>query len=358
METMVVDLLNKNFWEAKKVLVTGNTGFKGSWLTECLNIMGSDVCGYSLQVDEKNILYKALKHQSSIRQVFADLNNFEELNKQIKLFQPDIIFHMAAQPLVKKSYINPLETLNTNIIGTANILEAIKNVQSVKVVVTITSDKCYENLEKDIAYIESDPMGGHDPYSVSKGCAELIVSSYRRSFFNNDDVPSISSVRAGNVIGGGDWSDDRLIPDTIKAFINNEQVSIRYPNAIRPWQDVLDPIFGYLKLAEKQWDNGKEFAQAWNFGPNEQSEIPVKEVVEALCNNWGNGVSWRTDNEEHPHEAGILKLNSMKAKSLLNWGPQKDIHTTINDLVLWYRSWIENEDIRKICNNQIQHYIK
>lgn len=358
MESMVVDLINKNFWKNKKVFITGNTGFKGAWLTEWLNLMESEVCGFSLPTSDKNILFKSLNHKSNVQQIFGNINDYNELKKQILLFKPEIIFHLAAQPLVRKSYDDPLETLNTNIIGTANLLESVKESSTVQLVVVITSDKCYENLEKDIPYNENDPMGGYDPYSASKGCAELIVSSYRKSFFNKNDIASISSVRAGNVIGGGDWSDDRLVPDTVKAFLKNEKVSIRYPNSIRPWQDVLDPLFGYLNLAEKQWHDPKRFAQAWNFGPEKESEVPVKNIVDSLCSQWGENASWTSDNANHPHEAGILKLSSKKAKTLLNWAPQKDIHETICDLVKWYKSWIENGNMNKICHQQIQKYIR
>lgn len=355
---MVVDFINQDFWKNKKVFVTGNTGFKGSWLVEWLILMGSEVAGFSLPSNDTNILFNSLSHDTKIKQIYGNINNYEDLKSNILSYKPEIVFHLAAQPLVRKSYNETLETLNTNIIGTANLLESIKTSSSIQSVVVITSDKCYENIEKDQPYSEEDSMGGHDPYSASKGCAELVTSSYRRSFFDKNDMPSVSSVRAGNVIGGGDWSDDRLIPDAIKAFLKNENVYIRYPNAIRPWQDVLDPIFGYLILAEKQWHDRENFAQAWNFGPEERSEISVKEVIDELCANWGNNMSWIEDNKNHPHEAGILKLNSNKSKSLLNWAPQKDIHETIHDLVNWYKLWIDKGNISEICGQQIQRYLR
>tara|TARA_X000000950_G_scaffold278098_1_gene368512 strand:- start:127 stop:1215 length:1089 start_codon:yes stop_codon:yes gene_type:complete len=357
METMGLNTVNPSFWNNKKVLITGNTGFKGSWMNFWLTYLGAEVCGYSLPLTEKNILYKSLCLDKETHQVFGDINDYEFLSRTISSYEPEIIFHMAAQPLVRESYKNPLHTINTNVLGTANLLESLKESESTRVIVVITSDKCYENFEKDDPYKEDEPMGGYDPYSASKGCAEIITSSYRRSFFFCDSSASVSSVRAGNVIGGGDWSSDRLIPDSIKSFISKKPVSIRFPNAIRPWQDVLDPISGYLKLAEKQWENKQKFSDSWNFGPDFKSEQPVSFIMDLICKYWGNKSEWIFENNNDPHEAGILKLDSSKSRNQLNWTPQKDIETTIKDLVLWYKSYGTENNMIELSTKYIQKYM-
>lgn len=356
MEKLVNALIDKNFWKGKKVLITGNTGFKGSWLSLWLNSIGAEVYGYSLPLDNSKLLYNLLKLESSVNQTFGDINDYDFLEKNIVNSKPDVIFHMAAQPLVRDSYINPIETISTNVIGTANILDICRKVNTTQVIVVITSDKCYENFEQDTAYKEENPMGGHDPYSASKGCAELITASYRKSFFNNNSSASVSSVRAGNVIGGGDWSKDRLIPDSIKAFNNNTPVNIRYPNSIRPWQDVLDPLFGYLILAENQWKENIKYAQAWNFGPDSDSERSVENIMNMICKKWGNQASWVKNNHDEPHEASILKLDSSKSKNYLSWKPQKNIKETINDLVTWYLSWNDQANMQDISMKYIEKY--
>ena len=358
LEIMGLNTVNPSFWNKKKVFITGNTGFKGSWMNFWLNLMGAEVCGYSLPLTEEKILFKSLRIEKTSNQVFADINDYETLHKNVFNFKPEIVFHMAAQPLVRDSYKNPLSTISTNVLGTANILECLKSLSSVKVIVVITSDKCYENSEKEEPYVEGEPMGGYDPYSASKGCAELITSSFRRSFYNCESSASVSSVRAGNVIGGGDWSEDRLFPDAIKSFSSNKPVQIRFPKSIRPWQDVLDPLSGYLKLAENQWNTNKGFSESWNFGPDQESEKSVSFLMDLICKHWGGDANWIEENNDEPHEAGILKLDSSKARDLLDWCPKKDIETTIKDAVHWYKSYLNNEDMIDLSTKFISRYLQ
>ena len=352
--------MNRAFWKGKKVLVTGHTGFKGSWLSLWLQSMGADVTGYALAPPTQPCLFDILNVAQGITSIRADVRNLEQLEAVIVEHEPEIIFHLAAQPLVRHSYEHPVETYSTNVMGTVNVLEAVRRSESVRVVVSITSDKCYENKEWLWGYREDERLAGRDPYSSSKSCAELVISTYRRSYFAPDAHEhhgvGLASTRAGNVIGGGDWAKDRLIPDIVNALIENRPVVIRSPNAIRPWQHVLEPLNGYLRLAEKLWTHGPQFAQAWNFGPNSGDAKTVSWIVNYLTGFWGEGASWELDSAQHPHEDNYLKLDCSKAKSLLGWAPKLRLSTTLEWIVEWYRAYQQNEDMCSLTQAQIARF--
>lgn len=352
LEGMVMD---HQFWKGKKVLITGHTGFKGSWLSVWLQGKGADVIGLSLSPPSDPNLFELARVSDGMVSIHGDIRNIDEVSAVIDGYRPEIIFHMAAQALVRHSYEAPLETYATNIMGTVNILEAVRLSDAVRVVVNITSDKCYQNKEWYWGYREDEPLGGKDPYSSSKGCAELVISSYRESYFSENNNVMVSSVRAGNVIGGGDWGTDRLVPDVIKAFLDKRTALIRFPNAIRPWQHVLEPLNGYLMLAEKMW-RGNEFSTAWNFGPNDSDAKPVSWIADKLTHLWGNGAAWIKDSNQHPHEANYLKLDCSKAKKLLNWMPILDIETALEWVVKWYRAFQDSRDMRQVTESEIEHY--
>lgn len=350
--------MNKNFWLKKKVFITGHSGFKGSWLTQSLLELGADVCGYSLEAPTQPNLFSILNLSRNTHSLIKDVRNLEDLKSEILNFKPDIAIHLAAQSLVKKGYQNPIETYSTNVMGTVNFLEALRSSSTTKAALIVTSDKCYENNDSLKNFTENNPMGGFDPYSNSKGCAELITSCYRSSYFSNNQI-AIASARAGNVIGGGDWAADRLIPDIIRSFINNEQVLIRRPNAIRPWQHVLEPISGYLELCEKLFTDGSFYAEGWNLGPNENDSWPVKDIVEYICSKWGKGSSWKLDERTHEHEAKVLTLNTSKANSKLKWFPKWSIEIALNETINWYKVFQDDNDkIAAFTNNQIKSYFQ
>lgn len=353
--------MNPSFWKDKKVFMTGHTGFKGSWLSLWLQEMGAIVKGYSLTAPTSPSLFEEAKVGFNMSSEEGDIRNFLHLRESISVFQPEIVFHMAAQPLVRLSYDDPMETYSTNVMGTVYLLEAVKQVGGVKAVVNITSDKCYENREWVWGYREDEAMGGYDPYSNSKGCAELVASSYRQSFFNKNKYKehgcALASVRAGNVIGGGDWADDRLIPDMLKAFANETPVEIRSPNAIRPWQHVLEPLSGYITIAEYLYENGPDFAEAWNFGPREEDAKPVQWIVEKLVEQWGDKASWYLSEGEHPHEAHYLKLDCSKAKMRLDWQPVWNLEETLGRIVRWHKAWIDGQDIKQYTIIEIKEYM-
>jgi len=273
-------------------------------------------------------------------------------------FNPDILIHMAAQPLVRLSYAEPVETYATNVMGTVHVLESARSCKNLKAIVSVTTDKCYENKEWEWGYRENEPMGGHDPYSNSKGCAELVSSAYRRSFFNTSDTASIATARAGNVIGGGDWAEDRLIPDILKAFEKSTPVIIRNPLSTRPWQHVLEPLSGYLVLAQHLYEKGDAFAEAWNFGPKDEDCKPVNWILDKMVNDWGNGASWELDKNNNPHEAGFLKLDCSKAATRLNWHPNWNLEYTLNLIVNWQQHWSVGKNMNKICLQEIASYMK
>jgi len=354
-----MDSLFKGIYKAKKVLITGHTGFKGSWLSLWLIKLGAKAVGYSLEPPTKPNHFGLLK--LDMNSVIGDIRNKNKLNSTFKKYKPEIVFHLAAQPLVRYSYINPVETFETNVMGTLNVFEACRNTESVRVIVNITSDKCYENKEWVWGYRENDPMGGYDPYSASKGCSELITSSYRRAFLNPDDYGKkhnilLASVRSGNVIGGGDWGKDRLIPDIVRAINKNEKLCIRNPNATRPWQHVLESLSGYLMLGQKLLEGKKQFADAWNFGPNEENHIDVETVVKAVKKRWDIFEYEIDKKSENPHEAKLLKLDCSKAWTLLCWCPVWNFEKALDATVKWYKEYYENRKIRSL--EDLEQYIK
>lgn len=348
--------LNKNFWRNKRVLLTGHTGFKGSWLSIWLQSMGANLQGLALDPPSMPNLFVEAKIAEGMVSNIADIRDYDKVYKIIAAFKPEIVIHMAAQPLVRYSYKNPIETYATNIMGTVHVLEAIRQVDTTKVVINVTTDKCYENKESGQSYSENEPMGGFDPYSSSKGCSELITSAYRRSYFQETGI-ALASARAGNVIGGGDWAEDRLIPDTIRAIAKNQSVIIRYPNATRPWQHVLEPLSGYLILAEKLWHAPTLYADGWNFGPKEDDIKPVSWIVQRLCSLWGGESSWQLDAEHHPHEAAFLKLNIEKAKLDLAWTPTWSLEIALEKIVSWYKNFLQNECMRGVVEAQLAEFL-
>ena len=354
--------MNQIFWRNRKVLITGHTGFKGGWLSLWLQHLGADVVGVSLDPPTTISMYEQAdvkKRMTSLRQDIRDGNKIKQLFKKYK---PEIVFHLAAQPLVRYSYQNPVETYETNVMGTLHILEGIRSISTVRAAVMVTTDKCYDNKEWEWGYRENDTLGGHDPYSSSKGAAELLIYSYRNSYFSMDKYDehktAIASVRAGNVIGGGDWAEDRLIPDIVRAFQDNEEVVIRNPKSTRPWQHVLEPLSGYLKLAEKLESNGRHYAQAWNFGPADVDARSVQWIVEKMAKLWGENANWIVDKNKHPYEANYLKLDCSKAHMKLNWYPSWDLSQALLSIVEWHKFKDLNGNYRKLCLTQINEYMK
>lgn len=352
--------MNQCFWKNKKVFITGHTGFKGSWLSLWLQKLGADVIGFALEPSTQPNLFELASVANEMQSIYGDVRDFEQLLQSLQKTQPDIVIHMAAQALVQHSYQYPIETYATNVMGTVNLLEAVRHCDSVKTVVNVTSDKCYENKEWDWSYREDESLGGYDPYSNSKGCAELVTSAYRNSFFNVKDFQrhgkAIASARAGNVIGGGDWNKNRLVPDIVQAFINKEVACIRNPDAIRPWQHVLEPLAGYLLLAEKLWQSPETFSQAWNFGPHENDAQPVRVIADCLTDLWGQDAQWIEEQKTFAHEAKTLKLDITKAKNKLGWKPRLNLEQALHYVTDWYKSWQQNQDMKKITLAQIQDY--
>jgi CDP-glucose 4,6-dehydratase len=352
----------EDFYKNKKVLLTGHTGFKGSWLCMLLKHLGADIYGYALEPPTKPNLFELCKIDNIIHSTIGDIRDFKKLTETLKSIQPEIIIHMAAQAIVMESYKNPVETYDINVMGTIKLLEAIRSLSSVKAVVNVTTDKCYENKEWHWGYRENDHLGGYDPYSSSKACSEIVTAAYRRSFFqppaSSFQLPGIATARAGNVIGGGDWAADRLIPDFIRSIEKKEKIIIRSPNSIRPWQHVLEPLRGYLVLAEALYNAGDKYADAWNFGPNDEDAKNVEWIVKYLCESWGNGAAYTIDSKPQPHEATYLKLDCSKAKAVLNWHPRWSLRTALDNIVEFTKAYINKEDLEKICTNQIKNYLK
>lgn len=354
-------MVDAQFWRGRKILLTGHSGFKGAWLSLWLGLLQAEVIGYSLPPPTVPSLFELARLQDSMISVEGDVRNLEHLSQTISTHRPEIIIHLAAQALVRQSYVDPLETYATNIMGTVNLLEAIRHSQGVKAVIVVTSDKCYENREWCWGYREIEPMGGADPYSSSKGCAELITAAYRNSFFPANSYSqhgvALASVRAGNVIGGGDWAKDRLIPDLIKAFVNGEKAKIRYPNAQRPWQHVLEPLQGYIVLAQKLYHHGPEYGEAWNFGSSDKDVYPVARLVEHLCQSWGPEAQWEIDQGAHAHEAIFLKLDSSKARQRLGWQPRLTLEQALEWTAAWYCANQTNPlATRELSESQIKRY--
>jgi len=354
METL--EKVNPDFWAGKKVFLTGHTGFKGSWMSIWLSSMGAIVKGYALEPNTTPNLYTVARVDELIESEIADIKNLETLSSSMISFEPDILIHMAAQPLVRFSYKDQVDTFATNVMGTVHVLESARKCTTLKAIVSVTTDKCYENKEWTWGYRENEPMGGHDPYSSSKGCAELVTAAYRNSFFNQSNSPALASARAGNVIGGGDWAVDRLIPDILKAFENKEPVIVRNPKSTRPWQHVLEPLSGYLLLAQNLYLYGPKFAEAWNFGPKDDDCKPVNWILNQMTEKWGNGAEWKLDELGNPHEAGFLKLDCSKAAMLLNWSPKWNLELTLNKIINWHQDWLAGNDMQQACLHEIIRY--
>jgi len=357
MEDMVME---DNFWKEKTVLITGHTGFKGSWLSLWLQSKGATVIGYSLPPPTEPSLFKIAHVAEIIKSIEGDVRDLDHLSSTIAKYKPEIVIHLAAQPIVRIAYQNPIETYSTNVMGTVNVHEAVRLNDCVRVLLVITSDKCYENKEWLWGYREQDALGGRDPYSSSKGCAELVVSAYRDSFFSGakdqERNTFVASTRAGNVIGGGDWAQDRLVPDIVRGLIKNQPTTIRYPNATRPWQHVLVPLSGYIELAERLWNEGLKFEGAWNFGPRENDARPVWWIADYLIRKWGKGARWINEQNQVAHEDTLLKLDCSKARTLLKWEPRLELETTLNWIVKWYKAYAEGKDMREETFDQIVRY--
>jgi CDP-glucose 4,6-dehydratase len=357
--------MDVSFWKSRKVFLTGHTGFKGSWLALWLLSMGADLCGYALDPPTEPSLYRLLKLDVQLKSIHGDIRDLNALESALRDFQPEVVIHLAAQPLVRLSYQSPVETYEVNVLGTVHLLDAIRRTPSVGAVVVVTSDKCYENQEWHRSYREHEPMGGHDPYSSSKGCAELVTAAYRRSFFHSGHLTkqvAVATARAGNVVGGGDWALDRLVPDIVRAFAAGEYAVIRNPGAVRPWQHVLEPLAGYLTLAERLYSDGHAFAEGWNFGPADLDARPVKYLVSELARLWGDAASWQiaeTQNvHEDVHEAHMLRLDSAKAHARLGWSPHWGIDETLANTVDWYKRYYSGEDIGGCTLRQIGSFME
>ena len=348
--------MSPSFWKNKTVFLTGHNGFKGGWIAHWLYDLGASVHGYSLEPPTQPNFFTVTQLQKRLTQsTIGDIRDLAALTSVLKTAKPDIIIHMAAQPLVRESYKTPVETFAANMMGTVNLLEAARQVGTAKAIVNITTDKCYENKEWLWPYRENDRLGGHDPYSASKACAEIAVVAYRNSFLADANI-FLASVRAGNVIGGGDWATDRLIPDFLRALDAGKTLTIRSPNAVRPWQHVLEPLSGYLLLAEKLYTEGSAFAEAWNFGPNDEDAKSVGWILEKLCAQIP-AARWETESAKQPHEAGLLKLDSSKAKTKLGWTPRWNLETALSKTTEWHQAWRNREDMAVITTQQIQAYV-
>jgi CDP-glucose 4,6-dehydratase len=349
-----------NFWHGKRVFLTGHTGFKGGWAALWLASKGAKVRGFALDPCTEPNLFTEAKIGSVIEDIRGDIRNGAAVDDALTGFAPDVVLHMAAQPLVRYSYADPIGTFETNVIGTARVLDAVRRTPSVRAVVSITTDKCYENKEWLWGYRETDPLGGYDPYSSSKACAEIVSAAYRQSFFPIGKIDAhrcgIATARAGNVIGGGDWSMDRLIPDLVRGFLAGDPVRIRRPHAIRPWQHVLEPVFGYLQLAEKLYTADPSFATAFNFGPSDDDAQTVGWIVERMTSFWSGNASWVLDEDPSVHEAGYLKLDASRARAELAWHPRLRLDTTLHWLVDWYKAWQSGADMHHFTLHQIAEY--
>ena len=348
--------MTSDFWRGKSVFLTGHTGFKGSWLSLWLQSLGAQVHGLALEPPTTpNLFTVAQVAKGMASSTIGDIRDLATVQHAMQACQPYIVIHMAAQPLVRLSYAEPVETYATNVMGTVHVLEAARHSPGVKAIVVVTTDKCYDNKEWAWGYRESEPMGGHDPYSNSKGCAELVTSAYRNSFLRGSGI-AVASARAGNVIGGGDWAADRLVPDILRAFEQNQPVVIRNPHATRPWQHVLEPLSGYLSLAEQLYTQGQAFAEGWNFGPKDDDAQPVQWIVEHMVKNWGQGASWQQDGGVHPHEANYLKLDISKAKTRLGWQPRWQLTLALEKITEWHHVYLNSANMHEFTIKQIQDY--
>lgn len=353
-------MIDRNFWCGKRVFVTGHTGFKGSWLCQWLILLGAEVCGYSLNAPTAPNLFSVLGLERETEHLTGDVRDFESLKVAIEKYRPEIVFHLAAQSIVRISYQEPRRTYETNVMGTLNLYEAVRACDSVKVIVSITTDKCYENKEWIWGYRENDPMGGYDPYSSSKGCVEILSAAYRRSYFNPEQYGkthcvALATARAGNVIGGGDWAVDRLLPDCARSLAQQKTISIRSPRSTRPWQHVLDPLAGYLCLAQKMYIDGISYSEGWNFGPGEDGVLDVENVVKYAVAFWGSGEYYITPDADY-HEAQLLKLDPSKARAKLGWATKIPVRDAIRSTIEWYKAFYSNEDAKRVLLAQINKF--
>jgi CDP-glucose 4,6-dehydratase len=356
---MGTDRIDHKFWQGRRVFLTGHTGFKGSWLTMMLSRLGAVVCGYALDPPTTPSLYDEAGVGELVETDHrSDLADLDALCAAMNAFRPELVLHMAAQSLVRQSYIDPLETYRTNVIGTLHVLEAARRCDPVTGVINVTTDKCYAHLGANTPFKEDDPMGGADPYSNSKGCSELVTACYRRSFMEPEGAALLASARAGNVIGGGDWATDRLLPDCYRAFSRGETLVIRYPDAVRPWQLVLEPLAGYLRLGRALLEGKTECATGWNFGPTAEDAMTVGDVAAYACAVWGDGAKWVTDEQEHPHEEGWLQLDSTAAHTRLGWRPKLDAAEAVDWTIQWYRDYSRDGSARALCTEQIERYVE
>lgn len=344
--------VSPGFWTGRRVFLTGHSGFKGGWLALWLSELGAQVRGYSLSPSTSPAFHDAARLVERIPGEFADIRDADQLTRSLVAFRPEIVLHLAAQPLVRESYRAPAQTYATNVTGTLNLLEAVRQCDSVRAVLVVTSDKCYENRESLRPYREQDALGGHDPYSSSKACVEILCASWRESFLRERGI-AVATARAGNVIGGGDWSDDRLLPDILRAWDAGESLTLRYPGAVRPWQHVLDPLKGYLLLAQALVEQGQAVAQAWNFGPDSEGTATVGEVVQTLAGLWPGEARWGIEPIAQPHEAGLLTLDSSKARQQLGWRPNWDLEQALQRTLQWHRAWRDGQDMQQYSRAQI-----
>lgn len=358
---MTSAFIDPAFWRGRRVFITGHTGFKGAWLCLWLHAMGAEVTGYALAPPTVPSLFElAGIGELLVSDIRGDVRDAEHLAGALRKAGPEVVFHLAAQPLVRESYRAPVETYAVNVMGTAHLLEAVRQASGVRAVVNVTTDKCYENREWAWGYRENEPMGGYDPYSSSKGCSELITAAWRRSYFPveryTEHGVALASARAGNVIGGGDWAMDRLIPDCLRALLAGEEIVIRSPRAIRPWQHVLEPLSGYLLLAQCLYNEGSRYADAWNFGPLEEDAKPVEWIVQRLCALWGGNAGYRVDGGDHPHEAHYLKLDISKARADLGWRPRWSLEQALRNITDWTKAYGREDDLRLACLQQISAF--
>ncbi len=350
-------MISQDFWKGRRVFLTGHTGFKGSWIALWLCELGADVTGYSLPPDTKPSLFESAELTKLLKSEYGDIRNQDQLKHSLQKAKPEVVIHMAAQPLVRLSYTNPIETFETNVMGTLFLIQSLREIASVKSVVVVTTDKCYENPELNVPFREEDPLGGYDPYSSSKACAEIVTSAMRRSFFSDSSV-GIGTARAGNVIGGGDWATDRLIPDIVRKLVLDQTVVVRNPDSIRPWQHVLEPLAGYLALAQKLFTEGPKFGEAWNFGPLEQSAWPVHKIADTMTKLWSESARWEIDTQaQRVHEAKFLRLSTKKAENRLDWRPLLKIEEALEWTCRWYLEFQKQPNsARRLCLDQIKHY--
>lgn len=344
--------VSREFWAGRRVFLTGHSGFKGGWLALWLSELGAEVRGYSLAPGTEPALHDCVRLGERVAGQFADIRDPEQLTQSLLAFRPEVVLHLAAQPLVRESYRSPAQTYATNVTGTLNVLEAVRQCDAVRAVVVVTSDKCYENREWMWPYREQDALGGHDPYSSSKACVELLCASWRQSFLRERGV-ALATARAGNVIGGGDWADDRLLPDILRTWTAGQTLTVRYPGAVRPWQHVLDPLQGYLLLAQALLEQGQAMAQAWNFGPDSEGTASVGEVVQGMAKAWPGEARWQVESNAQPHEAGLLTLDSSKARQQLGWRPRWNLEQALQRTLQWHRAWRDGQDMQQYSRAQI-----